>query len=58
MTDQAPNKEQLKKTLESAKAELDKAVKRIDKASPEQLHEISGLAHVAAAFVDFNKGCG
>ena len=53
----AVDKQNLKKQLEAAKTQIDNAVKRVDTASPDELHEIKGLAHVAAAFVDFNSGC-
>lgn len=54
----AVDKQSLKKSLDAAKVQIDNAMRRVDTASPEELHEIKGLAHVAAAFVDFNSGCG
>jgi hypothetical protein len=54
----ATDKEHVKSVLQAAKLQIDNVVARIDKASPEQLAEIKGLAHTAAAFVDFNSGCG
>jgi hypothetical protein len=44
--------------LEAARAEIDKAVARVDKADATHLAALAGAAHQLAAFVDFNSGCG
>jgi hypothetical protein len=52
------DKATVKSTLEAAQAQLGHAAARVDAATPDQLAELHGLARAAAAFVDFNSGCG
>lgn len=52
------DRDHLKSVLEASKLQIDNVIKRLDSASPEQLAEIRGIARTAAAFVDFNSGCG
>lgn len=53
-----PDRAHLKSVLEASRIQLDNVIKRVDSASAEQLAEIRGMARTAAAFVDFNSGCG
>jgi len=51
-------KEDMKKLLEGAKLEIDKSLKRVNKADETDLKDMTKKSASIAAFFDFNKGCG